>query len=390
MHGRLTVSNVTLLALSFGLLYSYPALASTLAPAFDLPRGTLLSAFAAWLIGSALFGPGVGWFVDREGSRRAVRIGGALLALGGAVFAVVPWPALAIAGFIVIGGGGQILVGTALFVIAGTHPRPGRAFAIVGAAVGLGLAVVIPLSAAASDALGWRWAFLMLAAAVTVASVASSPDTASYANGAALEAPAHTVRPLWARLLSRPFAVLFVGGLAIGIVDEAGYQHVVPHLVSRGYTEAAAGSFIGLMSTLYLAGRVLGGEVGDRVPRPVVICVSALALLAGLGLIAAATTDPPPALAGTAAYGLGLGSALTVRTMLLARQFSGPQFGRVLGFYQWAYALGGAAVGWGGGALFDRTGSYVPAFAAAFLATIAWSICMLVAARLAPGTAAPD
>ena len=88
-------------------------------------------------------------------------------------------------------------------------------------------------------------------------------------------------------------------------------------------------------------------------------------------------------LVGAALYGLGLGGTLVVRSALLAELFDGPAFGTVAGLYQWAYALGGAGIGWFGAFLFGRSGSYVATFVIAIAATAAWVLCLLYVAGAA-------
>ena len=61
----------------------------------------------------------------------------------------------------------------------------------------------------------------------------------------------------------------------------------------------------------------------------------------------------------------------------LAELFDGPAFGTVAGVYQWAYALGGAGIGWFGAFLFGRSGSYVATFVIAIAAAAFWVLCLL-------------
>src|SRR5205085_100344 len=54
---------------------------------------------------------------------------------------------------------------------------------------------------------------------------------------------------------SRLFAALFAGGIAIGVIDEAVYQHLVPHLTNSGLGATSAGTVPAATPGVYMLGR---------------------------------------------------------------------------------------------------------------------------------------
>jgi MFS family permease len=79
---------------------------------------------------------------------------------------------------------------------------------------------------------------------------------------------------------------------------------------------------------------------------------------------------------GALSAGIGLGATIAIRSATLADVFDGPSLGLVTGAYQWAYALGGGAVGWAGAYVYEHFNSYAPVFGAGFVAMIIWAICL--------------
>lgn len=77
--------------------------------------------------------------------------------------------------------------------------------------------------------------------------------------------------------------------------------------------------------------------------------------------------------------GLGLGTSLAVRNTVFADCFEGPALGRATGLYQWAYAIGGAAIGWGGAVLADAVGNYIGVLACAVAAAVLWAVSLHLA-----------
>jgi MFS family permease len=145
----------------------------------------------------------------------------------------------------------------------------------------------------------------------------------------------------------------------------------VAHLTERGVDARTAGTMLSFESFMGIAGRLVGGLLGDHVDPRLVLLFALAAMVAGnLALAVASTT--PMLLAYAAGTGLGFGlTALTVTVLVLN------YFGRSHNLEIFAaVCLIGAVSALGpvfGGVVRDRFGSFGPAF----------QICALVIAAVA-------
>jgi len=375
--GMLAAGFIALAAL-FAAMYTIPALTADMAAAFRTPRSTLQGAFALWGFAVAVVGPIAGAAVDRYGLRRVLILGmglvaSSLLALAGARATWHVYAAL-----ILLSAPGHSLTYIGILTAAGhaTQTQRGRTLGISGAGIGVGLTVLLPIAVWSSSAIGWRGAFLALAVvigaagAVVIFLTSSAPQVLM---------PTTLASPSPSLLGSAIFPLLFLGGIAIGVMDEALYQHLVPYLTATGFDTRFAALALGGLSLGYVGGQGLGGLASDRWGRRLVGLVGAgwfalatAALCAGFG--------SGTLLLGVALIsGLGLGISLAVRNAVLADCFEGSSLGRATGLYQWAYAIGGAAIGWGGALLADAFGSYTGVLACAVASAVLWAVCLHLA-----------
>jgi MFS family permease len=361
-------------AVLYGTIYSFPPLAPRLADAMHGGRAGVVGAFAALLLGTATVSPAAGRLLDRFGPRVALVTG--ITLLGTAWLAVsratAEWQLYVVALVLLAPAFALVQVG-ALVAVSRSEKR-GRALGIGGAGIGTGLTVVPLLAIWLGEQRGWRTSFLTLAGLAALALPAAWVLGRQQASRASRLGRGN-VRAL---LASRPFVVLFAGGIAIGVVDEAVYQHLVPYLTDTGLGSTRAGTVLAAISAVYMLGQIGGGMGADRFGSMRVGLLTAVAAGGGLLVFALGTSASELGLlVAGGLYGLGLGGMIVVRSTLLAELFDGPSFGTVAGVYQWAYALGGAGIGWFGAFLFGRTGTYVPTFGLALAATAVWALCLL-------------
>ena len=145
------------------------------------------------------------------------------------------------------------------------------------------------------------------------------------------------------------------------------HVHLVAYLVDQGVSALIAASVVGVVGAASIVGKTGGGWLSDRVERESVY-------LAGIGIMLAAVAALaaiPAAPASWAIYGyavlLGLGYSVTASLIpaMVSDRFSGRHFGAIVGAGLMGSAVGSAAGPWLAGAIFDATGSYMPAFAIA-------------------------
>ena len=118
------------------------------------------------------------------------------------------------------------------------------------------------------------------------------------------------------------------------------------------------------MSLVSLAGRLTTGWLADRIGRAQALTVMYVSALAGVACLAllALTGSPAWLLGYVVLYGLSQGSSGIIASARAADVFAGPAFGTIFGWLSLSIGPGEAMGAWVGGFIYDRSGSYLPAF----------------------------
>jgi MFS family permease len=373
----MAISGFFLMMVLYGAMYTFPALTTAMASDLGTTRTTLQGAFAIWGLTVAACGPVSGRLVDRYGLRPALIAGslGLVIALLGLGLAQASWQVYVV--LVLFGAPAHMLLSLSAIVAAsrqGARKR-GGALGMTGAGIGVGMTLLIPGAVWLSTIIGWRGALFALAG---IAILVSLLVIALMPRPTALPASENAAVAWYQLLRSRPFIVLFIGGIGVGLMDEAIYQHLVPHLSATGVALGLAGIILGVLSLGYTLGQVAGGWLSDRWGRwPI---GGAAAVLLGLALLVIALVPlQGVALVLTAlSAGLGLGATIAIRSATLGDLFNGPSLGVVTGAYQWAYALGGSTIGWAGAYVYEHAGSYTPVFLVGVGTAVLWAVCLKV------------
>ncbi len=151
--------------------------------------------------------------------------------------------------------------------------------------------------------------------------------------------------------------VFFVtAGVPSGLIP-----NVVPMLTDNGMTVAQAAGYASLIGVFVVFGRLLAGFLLDRLWAPIVGCIVMMPTAIACWLLEASTM---PALAA-ALIGLAGGAEFDLMAYILVRYFGMKHYGRI---YAWQWASFTIAAGVGPllfGRIFDATGTYATALAAA-------------------------
>jgi len=359
----------------YGAMYTFPALTTAMAADLGTTRTTLQGAFAIWGLTVAACGPISGRLVDRYGLRPALIAGslGLVSALIGLGLDQASWQVYVV--LVLFGAPAHMLLSLSAIVAAsrqGAHKR-GGALGVTGAGIGAGMTLLIPGAVWLSTIIGWRGALFALAG---VAILVSLLVLALMPQATAPAASKNAAGPWYQLLRSRPFIVLFIGGIGVGLMDEALYQHLVPHLSATGVSLGLAGIILGVVSFGYTFGQVAGGWLSDRWGRWPIGGAAAVFLGAALLVIAIMPLQGVGLVLTALSAGLGLGATIAIRSATLGDVFNGPSLGLVTGAYQWAYALGGSTIGWAGAYIYEHVGSYTPVFTVGVATAVLWAICL--------------
>jgi MFS family permease len=376
-HRALSLGVIALtLALAYGVWYSYSVVLVALLHEYGWSRSVLAGAFSVFTLVHGAVNPVVGALCDRLRPMRLMAAGG--VALGLALWAdsyiSAAWHLyLGFGVFTAIAVAAAGWVPALVQVQRDFQDKLGLALGIVSSGVGVGMLLVVPLTQLLIDAYGWRTAFRVLAAVCVLWIVPSSlflhlrapvrrpaPEPAAAAKSLPVITLAQAMRgtPFWLML-----AAFFFGN----VCSQTLHVHQVAYLVDQGVSALVAASVVGVVGISSIVGKTGGGWLSDRVEREFVY-VAGIAIMLGAvaALVALAGAPAAWAIYGYAVLlGVGYSATASLTPAMVSDRFGGPHFGTIVGVGLMGAAVGSALGPWMAGILFDRTGSYMLAFAIA-------------------------
>jgi MFS family permease len=232
--------------------------------------------------------------------------------------------------------------------------RRALAIGIAVSGIGAGTLAVPPVAALLIERLGWRQAYLVMAAASLVILVLC---------GLAAEAPpvrAASARGLRRAVRSRPFALLYATGLMSGFALFLALVHIVPYAQHMGAAPLLAAGLVSVVGAGSVAGRVVLGAAADRMGAVTAFRVSMAILLLSYVLWLAAPGLPVLA-AFALALGLGYGGWVALSPSVLADLFGPDGLGGSVGALYTSAGIGALLGPPFAGFVVDATGDYRPA-----------------------------
>ena len=362
-------------------------------------RAALSGVAALSLLLLGAIGPLAGRLADRWGPRRVSVI--ALLLLGGgaigasAVHAL--WQAYLTTGVLIgVGSGGLGLATGSVIATRWFEARRGLAIGIAAGGMSAGQLVIIPLATVLMVWLGWRasfaWLGLGLVAIVLPLAlwlIRNDPDDrGERAYGAV--GPALTAAQLAAaRTAGRvgifeaaqhaQFWLLAVtsfvcGYTSVGLI----LTHFVPHALEHDFTQLEASTALAVMGSMNVVGTLASGWLCDRFGRRGPLAT--YYLIRGVSLVFLLYVWNAPSLhLWAAVFGLNWVSTVPPTTTLTASIFGRYSVGELSGWIFFAHQVGAALSAATAGLIFERSGSYAPAFlSAALLAVVAAGLTLLI------------
>ena len=346
-----------------GLLFSYGLFFKSLEAEFGWSR-TLLSAASslAFLMMGALAMLG-GRLNDRFGPRLVLGVTGLLYGIGFMLVANISaaWQLFAIFGtFLALGLSTHDVV--TLSTIARWFERKrGIMSGIIKVGTATGQVAVPPVAALLITVLGWRQALLVLGimAAILLVLAASLMRAPPRPVGAATPtetgatfAEARRDRVFWT-LCSMQF-LFFTALMTIPL-------HLAIHGMDLGMSRASAATLLSAIGASSIVGRLTVGALVDKIggKNAITLCfVFLLSSLIGFTLASA----PCVLFVVVAIYGFAHGGLFTVVSPAVAEYFGVRAHGAIFGTILFFGTIGGAIGPILAGQIFDRTGSYQPAF----------------------------
>ena len=369
------------LALAYGVWYSYSVVLVALLHEYGWSRSVLAGAFSVFTLVHGGVNPLIGVLCDRMRPLGLMAAGGAALGLALWADSYISSPWQLYLGFGVLTA---IAVAAAGWIPAivqvqrDFQDKLGLALGIVSAGVGVGMLLVVPLTQLLIDAYGWRTAFRVLAAICVLWIVPSSlflmrlqsatrPARRPAAPPAAAAGKLPSTATLAEAVRGMPFWLMLAAFFFGNICSQTLHVHQVAYLVDQGVSAMIAASVVGAVGAASIAGKIGGGWLSDRVEREFVYLGGIAIMVAAVAALAALAGAPVPwAIYGYAVLlGVGYSATASLIPAMVSDRFGGLHFGAIVGVGLMGSAAGSALGPWVAGYLFDRTGSYMLAFAIA-------------------------
>ena len=354
-------------AVIFGVAYSFAAFFRSFGAEFAADRADVSLVFGLSGLIYFLLGAGAGMLADRFGPRAVCAAGMVIIAAGLLASSFAQSMAQ-----IYVAWGAGLGIGIGLVYAPSIASVPPwfvrrRAFAagIASAGIGVGTLAVPLLATAAIDALGWRHALQAIAASVLVVGVGATlllrraPTRAAPGTAAA-------GMTLKEALRSRCFWWMYAACVLAAPAMFIPFAHVSAAARDLGIGDARAVGLVGLIGIGSIVGRFVISGLADRLGR-----IASIALLeASLGACYLLWLGAGSylALAVFALWlGLSYGGIVSLMPAISMDLFGARAVSSILGTLYTGAAFGNLLGPVVAGAVFDRTGTYVPVIWAGFI-----------------------
>ena len=360
--------------------------------------GAILGALALRSIIAAFTGLVAGHFVDRQNGAKLLLLGG--IVIEGLSMASLRWvnsPEQFLLLYGVVGGigntGQRLLVNTLVpkWFVWGRGKALG--FAQVGGS--LSALFMVPILALVIDGLGWRdaWVFLAALLALTlvpcVALVVRTPEdiglhpdnglepvssrsrvTAATERSFTLDEAIHSWR-LWLLLLAMLFGTYSLSAHTVVMV---------PWYKEAGFSATVAASAMSAYGIFSIISRFLWGYVADRITTRYAIVFQCL--LTAFGSVLLLQISSQASMYAAAGYmGLTLSGYPILSSLVWPEFFGRRHIGSIVGTAQFFIAFANAGAQVVAGVLNDRTGTYETTF---WLVMATWAVCATLMLTLRP------
>ena len=380
-----------MIALTYGLTYSYSVFFKPLADHFVWDRATVSLIYSMALIVRGFASIGTGWLADNYSHRKTMFLCGALIGVGfllcGQVTAL--WHFFLFYGVIVaIGMSGIFGIGTTLVSQWFTRNR-GLALGIVASGSGLGTFFIVPGVERLINAFDWAQTYriigfgaggLMIAATLflrpsplpaTVLNIPKEKDNANREQGATVREALRDLRLYIIMLIFIPFFF----GIQIVMV------HLVNYATDTGIDPLMAATFVSVIGIVSITGRISIGIIADRMGVYTGLILTCVMMLVSFVLLLY-THVPWSFYLFAVLFSFPYGGEVTQIPIVIGRYFGTSSMATLMGLVQFTINLSGAGGSWVAGKLFDVTGRYDWAFILGAVAA-AFSLTMVLLLRWA-------
>ncbi len=362
-------ASVLLMVLGWGASYVIVVSLKSIAQEFGWPRAVPSLAISFLFIGSGFGGVVMGYLLDRTDMGKPALVGAAMIGGGMLTVSVIDaaWQLQLIYG-VMIGafGVGSLSAPLMANIIRWFEHRRGMAVGVVASGQALAGIIWPPILGFTLGEIGWRDSFfwygvvalcVMVPLAFVVARRPPAPAT-GVAGATARKIPAPS-RPLRPRNMQIALSCAIVGCC---VAMSLPLGHLVSYATDLGHPIRDAVQIMSVMLlTAFLTSSIGVGLLADRFGG--LRSLIAFSGLQAASLAAFTAVDGLAALYVVAAiFGLGYGGIFPVYAVIVREHMPARESGQRTGQVYLFGAIGMGLGSWMGGAVFDATGSYVPAF----------------------------
>jgi MFS transporter, OFA family, oxalate/formate antiporter len=366
----------SVLSMAYGASFSFGVFFSAMLEEFGWSRAALSGAFALYAFGYSVFAALAGSLTDRWGPRVVIATGGVFLGAGwiGMSATSAVWHPYVFYGIVAALGMSTANVPCGATVARWFVRRRGLATGLATAGGSFGAFAFPPVAQLLVSRVGWRWAYVAFGAAILLTlnllaplmkrdpeSLGLTPDgdPPEDVDAATLERARDFT--LAQAMRTRAFWVLFALFSATWFSIFTPLVHLVPLARGLGIDPLVAATLISAIGMAGIFGRLVMGSASDRIGRRPAIGVGlVLQVAAFLGFAVAGAL--PGLYAASIAFGFSYGAVAALFPAMVADFFGRGRAGGLVGLL---FAMAGSMAAWGplsAGFIYDRTGSYGPAW----------------------------
>ncbi len=381
------------------LLQSFGLYIAVLSEEMGWSKTALAGAAALQSAESAINGPMLGWLMDRIGPQSLIRWGIVIFSVGFFVLSQVDSVAIFYVSAILMSIGTSFCgyFPLSVAIVHWFEKHRGRALSMMGMGLALG-GLMVPVMAWSMQQWGWRVTagvsgFVALVVGLPLARmIRSRPEVhgeyvdgvrpVEHASGAAVvHVPGQQDFSLREALRTQAFWLLAIGhGLALLVVTAVNV-HAVTHMKEGlGYSVAAAGWVIMLMTFGQLVGVLMGAAIGDLFEKRKVAALCMLSHALGL-LLLTYSTHMQGLIAFAIFHGFAWGLRGPFMLAIRADYFGRSSIGSIMGISAAIIAVGQMAGPMVAGVLADLTGDYRLGFTVLSILAALGSVCFMLAKK---------
>lgn len=374
----------TILVINYGIRYSFGVFVKPMFAEYGWPMTVIQFGASVNLAVYAGASALAGWLLDRFAAKWIIMIGIVITSGGMLLASTVTTPIGLYLSYGVLVGGGSAGCGVVVSsVTVGKWFRRYRGLAIGLSSMGIGIGTLLmaPLAGYIVKYHGWRNGFLSIGLLVAVVGISVSQifmgkkgpaQLGLQLDGAALETdpdPSRQPVQATARVSLKPalrdpqYWIMATCNLLAVVTVMMAFNLQIAYAIANGINELTAAAAVGVMGLTGSMGKLFFGWFSDRI-RDAKYAASAGFMIMAAGMLLLYTAKTPFLLyAFAAVYGFGYGSLAPMIPYLISDRFGLEVLGSAYGFMiLFVNGIGGSTGPIIGGYIYDRTGSYDPAW----------------------------